>query len=266
MHLATARPPTTMVAPPPGEDLLGLIRIQGVIRAHLVRTNRTEKMLLLVDRIAKANSKALTNPSMRLDSRCAAALRGLRHSHQLAPITAAIKTLETVTRLSEVCCRSFVEARASEIILGLISKCNRSVPHVEILQFTMKTLANITRYSYLVHSIATEFAVGTFLDLVQMFRDNHSIFVPAATLLELAVFSDPSLLAVCKTHENMKRLDKMIQLGEKKREHRLPTAKLRATTSGPSHGLRTTRSEADHDHDAAQGLLSLKRVFGATSK
>ena len=180
-------------------------------------------------------------------------------------MTAAIKTLETVTRLSEVCCLSFVEARAGEIILELTGTCNRSAAHVEILHFTMKILENITRYSDLVHSIATEFAVGTFLDLVQMFRDNHSIFVPAATLLELAVFSDPSLLAVCQTHENMKRLDMIIRLGEKKLEHRLPTAKLRATTSRPSHGLRTTRSEADHD-DAAQGLLSLKRVFGAISK
>lgn len=244
----------------------GLIRFQGMVRGHVVRNHRAKKMLMVVDRIAKANAKALMNPSMRLDNRCAAALRALRRSDRLSHVTAAIKTLETATRLSEVCCRSFVDARAGQIILGLIETCNRSVPHVEILHYTMMTLANITRHHYLVHSIATELAVGKLLDLVQMFRDNDSIFVPAAALLELAVFYDQSLLSLCQTKENMKRLDKLIQLGEKKLDHHLPMAKLLASVPRPSHVQHTTRSTASHVHDSAQGLSSLKRVFAAISK
>jgi len=52
---------------------------------------------------------------------------------------------EVCTRLSVNCCERMVEQRAIPIIYALIDSCNRSAPHVKLLQTALSILLNITQ-------------------------------------------------------------------------------------------------------------------------
>ncbi|GKZ00098.1 hypothetical protein MPSEU_000963200 [Mayamaea pseudoterrestris] len=233
----------------------GLVRLQSFARAHHVRRKRDKATRILANKIAKANKNAIKNPGMRLNNRCSAALSVLQTSHRLAQVASAIKTLETATKLSEVCCQSFTDAGAARIILNLISTCNRSLPHVEILHSTMQALTNVAKYEYLLPSLATQLAVETFLNLVQMFRDKESIFTLTTALLERVVFYQKSLLTICKAKDNVKRLHGIVALCERRTglDH----------NASALNGRRVTRLSLVND--SSKGLRSLKRIIAAAS-
>jgi hypothetical protein len=165
----------------------GTIRMQSIIRGQHVRRSRPKKLVVHVRRIQRANTRARADPKLRLGYRTRTALNILQKSTRLAEIMAAICTLEIATRLSQVCCESFAEADAPNILFSLIRTCNRSLPHVELLHHILLTMSNVAQYDDLLPSMATVTGVEVFLDLVQMFRDKDVVFCLAISLLERVV-------------------------------------------------------------------------------
>jgi len=183
-----------------------VVFVQSAFRARLVRRMRTKKARVAARRIEKANEKAESEPQMRLGVRTSAALEVLQTSKRLSEVIRAIKTLEVSTRLSETCCRAFATANAPEILYALVRTCNRSLPHIELLHFVLLTLKNVARHPYLLPSVATHDSLEVLLDLTQMFRDKENIFCLSIALLERIVFCDESLMDMCRSSENIKRL------------------------------------------------------------
>ena len=128
--------------------LLKLGKIQAFWRGCLSRsrTHTQQKLVKIRSRVALANKNARSD--MTLGQRTRNALQVLMCSKNLSDVFAAIKTLEVSTRLSSVCCTSFVgEAdEAVPIIYGLMRSCNRSQPHRKLLLHALRVLSNVWPY------------------------------------------------------------------------------------------------------------------------
>jgi abnormal spindle-like microcephaly-associated protein len=177
-----------------GKVRRGVVRVQCLARGHTVRRYRSKKLNHHASRIAAATEMALRNPSMKLSCRTQSSLDILRASKSLSEIMTSVCVLEMATRLSQVCCETFVQARAPDVLFSLIHTCNRSLPHIALLQYILLTLTNVARFDALVPSLATVKGVEIFLDLVQMFRDKELVFCLVAKLLERVVRSNEEVL------------------------------------------------------------------------
>jgi abnormal spindle-like microcephaly-associated protein len=116
----------------------------------------------------------------------------------------AVKALETSTRWSPECCILLLKVGATSILFGLIRTCNRSLPHKELLQVSLRTLLNVCHHCGWDESCPD--GAGACVDLVQIFRDKPEIFIPAVKLLHIAVASSEYARDWCGTLENLKRL------------------------------------------------------------
>ena len=101
-------------------------------------------------------------------------------THSIASLGA-----EVSSRLSVRCCENFVKAGAPEILFKLITTCNRSLPHMELLRYVLMTITNVASRGELVFSVASENAVNVLIDQIQCFRDKRNIFVLATELLSM---------------------------------------------------------------------------------
>ena len=160
-----------------------IVEIQSLFRGFCVRRRRTKQVILIARKVKKANRKAFANPEMKLGARTSAALDVILTSRSLSEIMQATATLEVSTRLSTICCRNFAAAGAPSKLYAFIQTCNRSLPHVELLQLVLVTISNVARHNDCLYSIATHDAVGVLLNLMQHFRDKEVIFHLAVNLL-----------------------------------------------------------------------------------
>jgi hypothetical protein len=146
------------------------------------------------------------NSRVTLDTRTSDALKVLQTSKRFVEVVDAVKTIEISTRLSYQCCEAFATVGAPSILYKFIHLCNRSLPHIELLQHILMTLANVSKISNLIPGIITNDCVDIFLDLLQMFRDKEIIFSYTSTLLRRIAFSDEkigvSFLLILKFTDN----------------------------------------------------------------
>ena len=168
----------------------GILKTQCLVRGFIVRQNRSTQLRDQARRIETANEKALSNPNMKLGYRTRDSLNILVNSKSLAEIIDATCVLEVATRLSEVCCTTIADAAAPDILFSVIQTCNRSLPHLKLLQYILLTLSNVARFDKLVPTMASLLGVEVFLDLVQMFRDKDYIFCLVVSLLDRIIRSN----------------------------------------------------------------------------
>lgn len=190
----------------------GIVRLQAAFRAKTARHKRPKKISLVARRVIRANKRAREDPKLRLGYRTHHALDILQNSASLSAIMEAVKTLEASTRLSIVCCAVFTKANAAKILLEVVVKCNRSVPHVELVNCILLTLDNVARHRPFVSSFADYSAAEVFLDKMQAFRDKDSIFCLCVDLLKRIADCNPSVQEYCASHEHLKRLKGLYQL------------------------------------------------------
>lgn len=170
-----------------------VVACQGLVRGWHVRRVLSKKVASQALRIQAANQKAKVDPRQRLCVRTKDALDVLLRLKRLSGLHAAICTLEVATRLSHTCCTTIVEAGACPVLFVLIVNCNRSLPHLELLNNILQIMVNLGKHDALVPAMATAKGVEIFLDLVQMFRDHDEIFFKASRLLEAFVRCDRDL-------------------------------------------------------------------------
>lgn len=157
---------------------------QGMVRGFLTRKQSNSDVRNSVFLIKEAALRSEQDPAMRLGNRMSRALTLLKTSQSLTEIMNIVCTLELATRFSKECCEEFVGAYAPEILVELIPTCNRSLPHVELLYYTLRTLSNVSRHDNLESAIATVKGAETFLYLIRMYTDEDAIFCSAVKLLE----------------------------------------------------------------------------------
>jgi abnormal spindle-like microcephaly-associated protein len=195
---------------------LGLVRaakrfrlitcLQGIWRGRKTRKYTGKRIGVIRLRLALANEKAMQQPEMRLGARCMIALDVLLQSKSLAKIMSVMNTLEMSTRHSERCCEMFAAANAPTILFKLIRSCNRSLPHIELLNSVLRTIHHVAMWDHLVDSVAIDNMVDIILDLVQTFRDRDNVLGPSCMILRRVFATDAKTMQILSKDGNVQRL------------------------------------------------------------
>uniref|UniRef100_A0A803VM67 Assembly factor for spindle microtubules n=1 Tax=Ficedula albicollis TaxID=59894 RepID=A0A803VM67_FICAL len=148
----------------------GCIRIQALWRGYSWRKmTDTAKTRALRCSLEKANEKC--REENKLGNRTAIAIDHLLKYKHLSYILAALKHLEVATRLSPVCCENMAQSRAIFSIFVLIRSCNRSVPCMDVITYSVQVLLNVSKYERTTQAVyEAENSIDTLLDLLQMYR------------------------------------------------------------------------------------------------
>uniref|UniRef100_A0A8D0FMK9 Calponin-homology (CH) domain-containing protein n=1 Tax=Strix occidentalis caurina TaxID=311401 RepID=A0A8D0FMK9_STROC len=146
------------------------IRIQALWRGYSWRKNNdTAKTKALRRSLEKANEKS--REENKLCNRTAIAIEYLLKYKHLSYILAALKHLEVATRLSPLCCENMAQSRAIFTIFVLIRSCNRSVPCMDVIRYSVQVLLNVSKYERTTQAVyEVENSIDTLLDLLQMYR------------------------------------------------------------------------------------------------
>ncbi|NXM35060.1 ASPM protein, partial [Oxyruncus cristatus] len=149
---------------------VGIIKFQALWRGYSWRkTNDTAKTKALRRSLEKANEKS--REENKLCNRTATAIEYLLKYKHLSYILAALKHLEVATRLSSLCCENMAQSRAISSIFVLIRSCNRSVPCMDVIRYSVQVLLNVSKYERTTQAVyEAENSIDTLLDLLQMYR------------------------------------------------------------------------------------------------
>ena len=151
------------------------------------------------------NNDCDINDTVVIDEKLSEALHVLETSKNLTKIIGAARFIEESSRLQPNICEDLVLAKASRILYKLVRFCNRSSPHVELLQQLLMTLSNVSKTLSLMHGIVTQDCVEVLIDVLQLFRDKDNIFLLASTILRRIVYVDQKMM-VSSYNVIMKRL------------------------------------------------------------
>ncbi|KAJ7332385.1 hypothetical protein JRQ81_014565 [Phrynocephalus forsythii] len=172
----------------------GIIKFQALWRGYswrkktdTVETKALRDSLIIANKESKEEKKLCNRTALAID-------RLLKYKH-FSYILAALKELEVVTRLSPVCCENISQTEAVCTIFTLIRSCNRSVPCMDVITYSVQVLLNLSKYERTTEAVyAVEKSVETLLDLLQMYREKAggkisekggSIFTKTCCLLAL---------------------------------------------------------------------------------
>lgn len=183
----------------------GIIKAQALWRGHRSRkANDTPKVVAIRHRFRKVNQRVKEED--RLCNKTTVAIDYLLRYKHFSYILAALKHLETATRLSPECCERLVNSGATLVIFTLIRSCNRSVPCMEVITFAIQVLLNLSKYCKTTEAVyAVENSVNTLLDLLQIYREKAgdkvadkggSIFTKTCFLLAILLQDEQRALEV----------------------------------------------------------------------
>ncbi|NWX58243.1 ASPM protein, partial [Promerops cafer] len=149
---------------------VGIIKFQALWRGYSWRKmTDTAKTRALRCSLEKANEKSREED--KLGNRTAIAIDHLLKYKHLSYILAALKHLEVATRLSPLCCENMAQSRAILSVFLLIRSCNRSVPCMDVIRYSVQVLLNVSKYEKTTRAVyEAENSIDTLLDLLQMYR------------------------------------------------------------------------------------------------
>ena len=214
-----------------------ILRLQSLWRGRKARILTNKKMRVIRMKVALANKKAAEQPEMRLGYRTQKALELLLTSKRLAEIMRATCTLEITSRFSEKCCEAFAAAGAPKVLFTLIRTCNRSLPHIELLQYALMTIKNVAKWDHLVDSVATDESVDVLVDLMQTFRDKETILVLCGEILFRVCANVEKCRQKIAIDDNAKRLKGILNICSKKAAIKKVEVKKTGSKAGPQQGI-----------------------------
>ncbi|KAI7791387.1 putative abnormal spindle-like microcephaly-associated protein [Triplophysa rosa] len=199
----------------------GIIKAQALWRGHCSRKlHDTHKVIPIRRRFREVNRNIKEED--KLCNKTTTALSYLLGYQNYAYILAALKHLETATRLSPECCERLVESGATRTIFILMRSCNRSVPSMEIITLSIQVLLNLSKYHRTIDAVYdVENSVETLLDLLQIYREKAgdkvadkggSIFTKACFLLVLLVQDERRAMEVRKLPKASDRIRSICRL------------------------------------------------------
>uniref|UniRef100_A0A665TFE6 Abnormal spindle microtubule assembly n=1 Tax=Echeneis naucrates TaxID=173247 RepID=A0A665TFE6_ECHNA len=170
----------------------GIVKAQALWRGHRSRRlNDNPKVVKLRHRLRQVS--AGVRDEDKLCNKTSSALDHLLRYKHFSYILEALKNLEIATRLSPECCERLVDSGATNVIFTLIRCCNRSVPCMDVITFSIQILLNLSKYHKTIEAVfSVENSVETLLDLLQRYREKAgdkvaekggSIFTKACFLL-----------------------------------------------------------------------------------
>uniref|UniRef100_A0A8D2JDB5 Calponin-homology (CH) domain-containing protein n=1 Tax=Varanus komodoensis TaxID=61221 RepID=A0A8D2JDB5_VARKO len=133
-------------------------------KTDTAKTKALRDSLLIATKESKEEKKLCNRTSLAIDHL-------LKYKHY-SYILAALKDLEVVTRLSPVCCENMAQSEAVFTIFTLIRSCNRSVPCMDVIRYSVQVLLNLSKYDRTTQAVyEVGNSIETLLDLLQMYRE-----------------------------------------------------------------------------------------------
>uniref|UniRef100_A0A3P8UPU1 Assembly factor for spindle microtubules n=1 Tax=Cynoglossus semilaevis TaxID=244447 RepID=A0A3P8UPU1_CYNSE len=172
----------------------GIVKAQALWRGHRSRRLNDNPMVVKL----RHRLREVTDTAREEDKLCnktSSSLDYLLKCKHMSYILEALKNLETATRLSPECCERLVNSGATNTIFTLIRCCNRSVPCMDMITFSIQILLNLSKYHKTIEAVyCVDKSVETLLDLLQRYREKAgdkvadkggSIFTKACFLVAL---------------------------------------------------------------------------------
>nr|KAG5712072.1 hypothetical protein BaRGS_020798 [Batillaria attramentaria] len=102
----------------------------------------------------------------------------------------ARKQLAVVKYSNAVCCERLVEVNAVGVIFRLIQSCNRSLPHMELIKYSISILLNLAKYEKTTPAVyEVDNSVSTLVELMTIYREKGgAIFTKTCMLLAILGF------------------------------------------------------------------------------
>ncbi|XP_070688412.1 abnormal spindle-like microcephaly-associated protein [Pempheris klunzingeri] len=203
----------------------GIVKAQALWRGHRSRRlNDNPKVVKLRHRLRKVSADVREED--KLCNKTSSALDYLLRYKHFSYILEALKNLETATRLSPECCERLVESGATNVIFTLIRCCNRSVPCMDVITYSIQILLNLSKYHKTTEAVySVENSVETLLDLLQRYREKAgdkvaekggSIFTKACFLLALLLQDKHRAVEVMKLPKVLDRIRSIYRLTARK--------------------------------------------------
>ncbi|XP_034002708.1 abnormal spindle-like microcephaly-associated protein isoform X2 [Trematomus bernacchii] len=122
----------------------GIVKAQALWRGHRSRRlNDNAEVVKLRQRLREVS--ACVREEDKLCNKTSSALDYLLRYKHFSYILEALRNLETATRLSPECCERLVESGATNTIFTLIRCCNRSVPCMDVITYSIQILLNLSK-------------------------------------------------------------------------------------------------------------------------
>lgn len=203
----------------------GIVKAQALWRGHRSRClNDNPKVVALRHRLRKVSAEVQEED--KLCNKTSSALDYLLRYKHFSYILEALKNLETATRLSPECCERLVESGATNVIFTLIRCCNRSVPCMDVITYSIQILLNLSKYHKTIEAVySVENSVETLLDLLQRYREKAgdkvaekggSIFTKACFLLALLLQDKHRAVEVMRLPKVLDRIRSIYRLTARK--------------------------------------------------
>ncbi|KAK2908196.1 abnormal spindle-like microcephaly-associated protein [Channa argus] len=203
----------------------GIVKVQALWRGHCSRRlNDNPKVVKLRHNLRQVSADVREED--KLCNKTSSALDYLLRYKQFSYILEALKNLDTATRLSPECCERLVESGATNVIFTLIRCCNRSVPCMDVITFSIQILLNLSKYHKTVEAVyAVENSVETLLELLQRYREKAgdkvaerggSIFTKTCFLLALLLQDKHRAVEVMKLPKALDRIRSIYRLTARK--------------------------------------------------
>ncbi|KAM9849238.1 abnormal spindle-like microcephaly-associated protein [Aulostomus maculatus] len=232
----------------------GIAKAQALWRGHCSRRlNDNPKMVKLRQNLRQVSAGAREED--KLCNKTSSALDYLLRYKQFSYILEALKNLETATRLSPVCCEQLVESGATSVIFTLVRCCNRSVPCMDVITFSIQILLNLSKYHKTIEAVyLVENSVETLVDLLQRYREKAgdkvaekggSIFTKACFLLALLLQDKHRAVEVMRLPKILERIRSIYRLTARKHkldaERTVTKQKMNASINGSFYVQATPR-------------------------
>ncbi|KAM9358495.1 abnormal spindle-like microcephaly-associated protein [Symphorus nematophorus] len=203
----------------------GIVKAQALWRGHHSRRlNDNPKVVKLRHRLRQVSAEVREED--KLCNKTSSALDYLLRYKHFSYILEALKNLETATRLSPECCERLVESGATNVIFTLIRCCNRSVPCMDVITFSIQILLNLSKYHKTIEAVySVENSLETLLDLLQRYREKAgdkvaekggSIFTKACFLLVLLLQDKRRAVEIMKLPKVLDRIRSIYRLTARK--------------------------------------------------
>ncbi|KAM8874665.1 abnormal spindle-like microcephaly-associated protein isoform 2-T2 [Spinachia spinachia] len=223
----------------------GIVKAQALWRGHRSRRlNDSAKLVKIRHRLRQVS--AGVQEEDKLCNKTSSALDYLLRYKHFSYILEALRKLETATRLSPECCERLAESGATNVIFTLIRCCNRSVPCMDVITYSIQILLNLSKFHKTIEAVyLVENFVETLLDLLQRYREKAgdkvaekggSIFTKACFLLALHLQDEHRAAEVMKLPKVLDRLRSIYRLTARKHkmdaERTIMKQKMNASING----------------------------------
>ncbi|XP_052827235.1 abnormal spindle-like microcephaly-associated protein homolog [Octopus bimaculoides] len=157
--------------------------IQSYWRGYKVRCQSKRTITKLRQRLVAVTKEATEDK--KLISRFAKGFDQLMKFKHLSDVLHALVNLEAASRLSPVCCLQLARENAIPVIYNIIKGCNRSVPHMELIKYSIQIFLNLAKYAPTIESVyhSRPDAIDIILNVMMVFREKGLVFSKSCILL-----------------------------------------------------------------------------------